>query len=969
MTPDPPLSRELAQRWKIRWVVLAGGAVIAAVAVAGVYDIVKEYRQALDETGRQLESQARSLAEQTARTIDTVDIILRHAVSRYARIGVPEEVSREVHEYLATQADGVVQLDALAMQHASGKQLGASWEHPPSQHSVASHPALRGGPGEGLYVGAAERNPTDGQLVFTLSRRLDSGGKSAGTVLARLRVGYFQEFYSAIRMGLGTHLTLLREDAVMLAHYPANDSALGKPYASLAKLLSVAGEPALAPVRLRSPVDGADRIWIPHKVANYPLVVVASRELGAALSEWRSHSLGIGGRTLILSSVAILFLYLLIRKLEQLDRARESLKISEERFALAAAGADSGIWDLDIHGDSIYVSPRAQQLLGLDAGPELRSREKFLAQLRFHPDDERRRQNSLEAHFVGKAPAYGGDYRVEDGQGGYRWVRIHGLCQRDTMGKPFRMAGSIADIDAQKRAEAEVRESEARYERAMTGSNEAHWDWNLQTGEQYLSLRMRDMYGFPQGVAIDTRAKFSQHLPIHPDDRARWQAAIAGHLSGKTPRYDIEYRVVHPPGEVRWLHARGKCSLDAHGKPALFSGSSTDITDRKHAEMEKERLEVQLRQSQKLEAMGTLAGGIAHDFNNILAAILGYGELAQKEAAAGSSLKRRIDNIMNAGQRAKSLVERILAFSRSGISAQVLVHVQSAVAETLDILEASLPPRVQFERELLAGNAALMGDATQIHQVVMNLCTNAIQALKPGGMASVRLEVVKLDHPVMTTTRFISAGEYIRLSVRDSGIGIPKELLDRIFDPFFTTKEVGVGTGLGLSLVHGIVSDLRGSIDVRSNPSGGTTFVVYFPWDGSIAAPKQTDETLPAGNGQTILFVDDEEALVRVGEEMVAELGYEPAGFVSSSAALEAFRASPQRFDVVLTDETMPQMTGSELAREIRKLRSDIPIVLISGYAGPATAERARAMGANDVLAKPLASRELAGLLARLLSN
>ncbi|HEX6018703.1 MAG TPA: ATP-binding protein, partial [Burkholderiaceae bacterium] len=397
-------------------------------------------------------------------------------------------------------------------------------------------------------------------------------------------------------------------------------------------------------------------------------------------------------------------------------------------------------------------------------------------------------------------------------------------------------------------------------------------------------------------------------------------------------------------------------------------GSIEDVTDRKNAESAREHLEVQLRQAQKLEAIGTLAGGIAHDFNNILAAILGYGEMAQKLADEGSALRRHIDAAVSAGMRAKSLVERILAFSRSGVGERVPVHVQSVVVEALDAVAASLPVGIRLERALDAGDAAVLGDPTQVHQVVMNLCANAVQAMKGSGTLSVVLEQEQFESPRCATS-VLPGGSYVRLRVADTGGGIPAHLLERIFDPFFTTKQIGVGTGLGLSLVHGIVTDLGGGIDVQSTVGAGSTFTIYLPWQSFVAPPASVEERAPPGNGEIVLLVDDEEALVRLGEEMIAGLGYEPIGFTSSVAALQSFRDSPGRFDLVLSDEAMPEMTGSELARSIREIRGDIPIVLMTGYVTPALARRARDAGVADVLAKPLVAREIARSLAEVLQE
>jgi signal transduction histidine kinase/ActR/RegA family two-component response regulator len=380
-----------------------------------------------------------------------------------------------------------------------------------------------------------------------------------------------------------------------------------------------------------------------------------------------------------------------------------------------------------------------------------------------------------------------------------------------------------------------------------------------------------------------------------------------------------------------------------------------------------EAAEARRRTAHKLEAMGTLAGGIAHDFNNILGAIVGYAELAQGQAAPGSALRQQLDGVMGAGLRAKSLVQRILAFSRSGLGERQPVHVQAVVEEALDQIAATLPPGVRLARDLRAGDAALVGDPAQIHQVVMNLATNAVQASRADGTVAVTLAPLALAAPRAATSGDLAAGDYLALEVRDEGTGIAPGQVQRIFDPFFTTKAVGVGTGLGLSLVHGIVAELEGAVDVHSEPGRGSTFTVLLPWRGATtpdprgAAPAAD---LPHGDGQRVLVVDDEPALVALAEETLAALGYEPVGYTGAAEALRAFAADPQRFDALLSDETMPGLTGSQLAAEALRLRPGLPVLLMSGYLSAALAARAHALGVRELLAKPLVARDIAQALA-----
>ena len=650
---------------------------------------------------------------------------------------------------------------------------------------------------------------------------------------------------------------------------------------------------------------------------------------------------------------------------ESLLAANAALRESQERYELAVAGSDDGVFDWDYRSGRAFGSARARELLGLPAEQELQSTAAWFASVEqhLHPDDVPRRRAAIEAHMAGRTSTYEGEFRVRNPDGSDRWVRIRGLCIRDAQGTPYRMAGSISDIDARKRAEVALRRSEERYARAMEGSNEAHWDWNLETGEQYLSPRVIEMYGLPPD-GYTTREQFLAAFAIHPEDRPRWQEALQAHIAGLAPRFEVEYRVTLRSGEQRWLHVRGQCFRSGDDQATHLTGSTSDITDRKTAEAERERLEAQLRQAQKLEAMGTLAGGIAHDFNNILAAILGYGEMVQKDAVEGTALRRHIDAAMSAALRAKSLVERILAFSRSGMGERMPVHVQWVVAETLDQLAASLPAKVALARELDAGDAAVLGDPTQVHQVVMNLCTNGAQAMKGGGTLTVSVAAFHCDAALALTTSVLAPGDYVRLRVRDTGTGIRSDIIERIFDPFFSTKGVGAGTGLGLSLVHGIVADMHGGVDVDSEVGAGTTFTVYLPCEGVAPAPTVLESVVPEGGGETILLVDDEEALVHVGEEMLARLGYEPVGFTSSIAALESIRATPQRYHAALLDEAMPNLTGSELALQIRAVRPDLPIVLMSGYVTPVLAARAQEARVAEVLAKPLVSADIARSLA-----
>jgi PAS domain S-box-containing protein len=1090
----------------------------------------------------------------------------------------------------------------------------------------------------------------------------------------------------------------------------------------------------------REPLAGRDRHALNVGAGLLGVILVA----GITELAWPGDDMLVVMRTALFLFAGGVAVFLLGREITRLREAAA-------RYSLVVAAADAGIWDWDVLTDEMFLSERARHLYGLQPSATVRRHTEWRELVAFHPDDLDAERIALKDFLAGRATAYGGEWRVRHADGVYRWVRIRALCVRDATGRAMRMAGSVSDIDAERRAEAALRFSEQRVALAMEASGDGHWDWSIPTDEFYGSPRMLEMYGFPRGTTFATRSDFVAQVPFHPEDRRKWEEAVAAHFAGKTARFDIEIRMI-PRGETRWLHLTGLLSRDASGKPLRWTGAVADVTERKVAEEalrrsevrfrsltelssdwywqqdenlrftylsgrandltgysgessigktrwelenmtpvdspswaehqavlaarqpfrdlelcrigqdglvrylsvsgapifdhhgrfqgyqgvgsditqrkraaealresearfrtltklssdwywkqdqnlrftqlwseaedlagytadssvgktrwelagikllsgswrehqavlearqsfrdleycrvgadgiaryisvsgapifdehgrfkgyegvgsnitqrkqveeelrarqeildvaqkaaravafewrigagegqnrwspdleamyglapgsydgtydswtklvfaedwpavnaaiagasetgdvaaeyrvvhadgtvhwlqakgriifdtehrpirlvgfmldvterhqadeERRGLERQLRQAQRLEAMGTLAGGIAHDFNNILGAILGYGEMALRGASKGSRLRRDLDSIITAGERGRALVERILAFSRSGVGERVAVHVEQVVAEALDLLAAKLPPSVDIERQLRVGRAAVLGDPTQVHQVLMNLATNAIQAMTSGGKLRVSLEGVRLDVARVAMVGTLEVGNYVVLEVADSGVGIPVDTLSLIFDPFFTTKEVGVGTGLGLSLVHGIVTELGGAIDVASTVGTGSVFTVYLPYAGDAEDDHKRDEPeAPRGNRQQVLIVDDEAPLVVLATETLAELGYLPVPFTSSVAALEAFRAQPERFDAVITDERMPGMSGSALIREIRGIRRAIPILLVSGYVGGEVVRRAMESGADEVLKKPLSARELATSLARVL--
>jgi signal transduction histidine kinase/CheY-like chemotaxis protein len=452
---------------------------------------------------------------------------------------------------------------------------------------------------------------------------------------------------------------------------------------------------------------------------------------------------------------------------------------------------------------------------------------------------------------------------------------------------------------------------------------------------------------------------------VHPDDRAKLRGIREQFARGERTEMVSEYRVRRGAHDWITVAVNGYAVDDGvagrSGRRRVI-GFVRDVSARVKAEAEREALAAQLRQAEKMEAVGRLAGGIAHDFNNILGAILGYGELAQARVAQDPQLKRYVDTIVNAGNRAKSLVSQILAYSRAEPGVKTPVSVAPIATEVCDLVRGSTSAiDVRFHGP--AGDATVLGDPTRLHQLLMNLASNAVQAMGEGGALDVAVETRTLVAPAKTRLTEVAPGEWVVIRVTDTGEGIPPEVIDRIFEPFFTTKPAGRGTGLGLALVHSIVRESGGAIDVQSERGRGTTFTVWLPRIEAGEAKVAPVDAHPGGRGQVILAVDDEPEVLAALEEMLATLGYEPAGYTDSRAALEAFRAAPERYEAVVSDEVMPQYTGTQLAVEFRRLKPGIPIVIASGYGGAGFETRALAAGVNLVLKKPYRMQEIGDAL------
>jgi len=520
------------------------------------------------------------------------------------------------------------------------------------------------------------------------------------------------------------------------------------------------------------------------------------------------------------------------------------------------------------------------------------------------------------------------------------------------------------EVDERLRVEASLRASEEKYRNILETMEEGYFEVDLKGNLTFLNDATSTMSGYSPDELIGM--SYRQLLSESDADMMsrRFDQAYA---SGE-PTDLIHFEVRAKEGGVRYVETSMSQIIGPEGITG-FRGIIRDITDRIHTEKERSRLERKFQQAQKMEAIGTLAGGIAHDFNNILSAVIGYTELVLHEESIGLPQKSNLRKVLKAGHRAKGLVNQILTFSRQSELEKEPLQVKLIIKEALKLLRATLPANIEIKSDIKS-EALVVADPTQIHQVIMNLCTNAGHAmLEAGGKLYVGLEEQHLDDQFVAKHTDATAGNFLRLRVSDNGPGIPEGIQDRIFDPFFTTKKKGEGTGMGLSVVHGIVKSHAGLITISSEFTKGTTFDIFLPVTKGKAMAIGEKETPLATGTERILFVDDEEFQADIGKQMLGRLGYHVVSQTNSTEALTLFRQDPAAFDMVISDMTMPVMTGDVLAREIFKVWPDIPIIICTGYSERLSEDEARAMGIKGYAMKPIVMKELAEMIRSVLDK
>ena len=624
------------------------------------------------------------------------------------------------------------------------------------------------------------------------------------------------------------------------------------------------------------------------------------------------------------------------------------LQDSEERYRSVVENIQDVLYRTDKNGLITMISPSVSRLYGASHEEVL---GKHAEDFWMFPNERKEMLQRIRQHGVVR------DYEItlRKKDGSPVSVSVTSSFRNDKDGNILGVEGIIRDITERKRAEEDHMRLARAIEQISEGIIITDANWNILYANP--SFARITGYAREEIIGLHSRVLESDKHGTNFYGRIRETLSRGEGWSGRLINKKKD-------GTLYEAEVTASAIQNKAGTIINYVSIHRDVTH-------EVQLEKELHQAQKMESIGTLAGGIAHDFNNILTPIIGYTEMAQTKVPEGSVLRRNLDQVLKAGFRAKDLVRQILTFSRQAEQEKKPVQITPIIKEALKLLRSTLPTTIEICQKITIspGGDVVCADPTKIHQVLMNLCTNAAHAMRvKGGILNVELSETCYLSPDSEHLD-LDEGSYLCLIVSDTGHGMDAAVIERIFDPYFTTKATGEGTGLGLSVVQGIIKNHGGKITVRSEPGKGTTFYVFLPRLEEEASPEiQTTETVPTGN-ERILFVDDEEVLVDLGKEILEPLGYKVTTKTSSLEALQTFRSEPGSFDLVIMDMTMPELTGRDLAKECLAIRADIPIILCTGFSDQINPKQTQEEGISELVMKPYTVASLAKTIRRVLER
>ncbi|MFN8666906.1 MAG: PAS domain S-box protein [Gemmatimonadaceae bacterium] len=637
------------------------------------------------------------------------------------------------------------------------------------------------------------------------------------------------------------------------------------------------------------------------------------------------------------------------------------LRESEERYQRLFDSSPDPCWIIGGDNRFILCNLAAARALGYDHPEEVIARHPSEHSPRVQPDGRLSREKANEMIAVAHAR---GMHRFEwvhrRRDGGEVPVEVT-LSQVVTEGEP-QLYCVWRDISERKRFEASLLESRTRHEEAQHLAHLGHWQQDLASGQLEWSREVYRIFGMDPDGPRATLTEF--HSRVHPADRERVHATVTSAVDARR-RFEFEHRLLLPDGTIKWVHARGEVALAPDGTPERVNGTVLDITERHEAAEHSARLQTQLHDAQRLEAIGRLAGGVAHDFNNMLGVILGGVDMSLTELGSNERVAEYLREVQDAARRSADLTRQLLAFASRQTTVPVVLDLNAKVTGMLRMLRRVIGENVHLDWDPAPDTWPVHIDPSQVDQVLANLCVNARDAIAGVGRVHIATRNVVVDHAHVDRHPGAMLGEHAVLTFRDDGGGMPPEVLEHIFEPFFTTKDLGKGTGLGLATVYGIVRQAKGHIVVTSAPGRGTTFELYFPAHRT-AADVTRERNTPASTiaqGGTILFVEDEPGVRRMTSRLLERLGYTVLAASSAKSALAMLESNPGRIDLLMTDVIMPDMNGRDLARQVRVRLPGLPTLFVSGYPSDAIPIGNELDANTHFIGKPFRFEELASRL------
>jgi len=626
------------------------------------------------------------------------------------------------------------------------------------------------------------------------------------------------------------------------------------------------------------------------------------------------------------------------------------------KLSLAVEQSPTSIFITDVHGNIEYANPKFSQVTGYSLEEILGKNPRILKSGEM-PDNEYKRL--WETIMAGKE--WRGEFHNKKKNGDLFWESASISPVKNADSVITNIVAVKEDITERKQAEETKREDNLMLELAMNAAEMAWWKMHIPTGSISFERRKAEMLGFPPEQFHHYKDFMAL---IHPDDYEKTMNAMRQHFDGTKDKYEAEYRIMTKSGEYKWFYDVGRIMRkDPNGKPLSVAGLVINISKRKYAEEA-------LRQAQKLESIGSLAGGIAHDFNNVLGGIMGYTDMSLRYAEKDSILEKNLLKVLKATDRAKQLIQQILTFSRKANPHKSVIFIKPIIMEVLELLKASIPSSVIIESVLHKNTRPVLADPVKIHEALLNLATNAVHAMDRKGTLMIRLYSEHVDRGLFGHTGEITPGEYSVIQVSDTGCGMDTITLSKAFEPFFTTKAVGEGTGMGLSVVLGVVQLIGGDIRIGTEVGIGTTFKLYLPASDEVASSASIDDDQTSLHGtERILFVDDEQMLMDTAIDLLTSLGYNVTGIGDSIQALSFMQEHGDDIDVLITDQTMPGMSGLELAKEVLAVRKDMPIILCTGFSNELNPDRAAAIGVKHIVMKPFRYNEIAKIIREVINN